>query len=62
MPGDPKVYQVASDLGVYECGDYRIQHKDGTGVCALNWAHGGEEPCFKFRLSRAESRLTGEAG
>jgi len=39
-----------------ECGDYRSQHKDGTGKCCMpdDNTH-GHRPCFSFRLAFPQS-------
>jgi hypothetical protein len=41
------------------CGDFRKDHKDGTGRCIFNDevrdGHGGAGPCYQFRLAQAVS-------
>lgn len=42
-------------LDYCECGDYRRDHKDGTGLCCFNGPsfdlnHGGKD-CHQFRLA-----------
>lgn len=51
--------EVHRDFDECECGDYRHQHKDGTGACALNWSKGGPhgpDNCLAFRLVSGRSR------
>lgn len=48
--------QTADD--VCECGDYRHQHKDGSGVCCFNKpngiGHGLAPNCEKFRPAKLQ--------
>lgn len=52
------------DLDVCFCGDYRRDHKNGTGACAFNaypmngGASHGFRRCHKFRLSEAHEPAT----
>lgn len=50
---------VTDDKDECYCGDYRIQHREGSGPCQIcSWNHyPGMEPCQKFRLSRAAARI-----
>ena len=50
---------VTDDKDECYCGDYRIQHREGSGPCQIcSWNHyPGIEPCQKFRLSRAAGRI-----
>ena len=50
---------VTGDKDECYCGDYRIQHREGSGPCQIcSWNHPpGMEPCHKFRLSRPAARI-----
>lgn len=50
---------VRDDKDECYCGDYRIQHREGSGPCQIcSWSHPpGMEPCQKFRFSRAAARI-----
>jgi len=42
-----------ADFDECVCGDYRIQHENGTGKCKMpNDICHGCEPCLEFRLFR----------
>ena len=50
-----------NDLDVCECGDYRKDHKGGTGVCifsdgTVGDGHHGAGRCDQFRLSETCER------
>ena len=46
------------DFDQCECGDYRHQHRDGTGACTLpNDLSHGFKPCSCFRLAETASEL-----
>ncbi|RJO66952.1 MAG: hypothetical protein C4523_10695 [Myxococcales bacterium] len=50
---DPEMHDVC------ECGDYRFQHRRGTGACIFNkddpvapgLGHVGAHDCYEFRLA-----------
>lgn len=54
MPPPPKPRSAGHPKDVCYCGDYRDQHKDGTGPCVFNGrgsdACHGNEDCMSFRL------------
>lgn len=44
-----------ADFDMCACGDYRKDHRDGTGPCAFNHIPGnvhGHSQCMQFRLFR----------
>jgi hypothetical protein len=47
-----------SDFDTCTCGDYRRDHKDGTGRCCMpdDLTH-GFEPCLSFRLVKAATEV-----
>lgn len=49
-----------SDFDLCHCGDYRKDHKDGTGACVFNHTPGnvhGSAKCMQFRISREAAEI-----
>lgn len=46
------------DFDMCACGDYRRDHKDGTGRCRMpdDLTH-GFKPCLEFRLSKTATEI-----
>jgi len=46
-----------NNFDICECGDYRVQHENGTGPCRMpdDLCH-GFQPCESFRLFETASQ------